>query len=142
MTAAATTPPARRAGGSARRAVTVTAAVALAGVLLATLGIVLAARPVHTPTQDCGSAAAFLMRGDVDELVDPDDPPAGITAAEARNNNDTPCQERAANQARPGGFLVAGGTALAVASLLAEVVVRLRHRRRGARTADPASPAS
>ncbi|MCU1496191.1 MAG: hypothetical protein JWM47_144 [Acidimicrobiales bacterium] len=123
----------RRAGAPGRRAVKITAAVALAGIVLAALGIFLATRPVHTPTQDCGTAGGFLLRGGVNEFVDPADPPEGTTAAEARDNNATPCQERAANQVRPAGALVVGGTAVALVSLFVEFALRLRLRRRARR---------
>lgn len=126
----ASAPSPRRAAGTGQRLVTATAVVALVGVLVALLGIVLATRPLRTPTQDCGTAASFLLRGGVDELVNPDDPTPGTTAAEARDNNARPCQERAAARARPAGALVVGGVAVALVSLSIESAVRFGRSRR------------
>ncbi len=129
------------------RIVRATAAVALVGVLVALLGLALGLRPLATPTQDCGTAATFLLHGRVNEFVDPADPPAGITRAEAEANNAEPCQERAGNRALPAGLLVVGGTTVGVLALLTEAVVRFRvhraaNRQRGTAPAEPSEPAA
>ncbi len=90
----------------------ITAAVALLGVLVALVGLGLGLRPLATPTQDCGTAATFLLQGLPNEYVDPSNPPEGITRAEAEANNAEPCQERAGNRALPAGVLVVGGVTL------------------------------
>lgn len=113
--------PARPRG---RRAVQITAVVATVGVLLALAGLASSARPLSTPTQDCGTALTYLTQGRVNEFVDPDDPPAGVTKAEALANEADPCQERAANRARPAGALVIGGTLLALVALIVEGFLR------------------
>lgn len=97
---------------------------ALMGVLLALGGIALAARPLHTETQDCGSAGSFLLDGGVNEFVDPANPPTGVTSAEAKANNIQPCQERAANRGWPAGILVVGGTLAALIALIVEAIAR------------------
>ena len=107
-----------------------TAVFALMGVLLAFVGIALAARPLHTETQDCGSAGSFLLDGRVNEFVDPANPPTGVTSAEAKANNVQPCQQRAANRGWPAGILVVGGTFAALTALIAEVIVRATFGRR------------
>lgn len=107
-----------------RRAVRVTASVATVGVLVALVGLALSARPLSTPTQDCGTALTFLAQGRVDEFVDPADPPAGLTRADALANAANPCQERAANRARPAGALLVGGTLLALAMAVVEGSIR------------------
>lgn len=113
------TPPAR---GS--RFVRATAITALLGALLALAGIWVATRPVTTPVQDCGSAAAFLLDGRVDQLADPEDPPEGLTRAAVVDNNDRPCQERAAAQAGPGAVMIVAGTALGLLAGLVEALGR------------------
>ncbi|HEX2575068.1 MAG TPA: hypothetical protein VHK88_01880 [Aquihabitans sp.] len=123
-------PPAAPPGS---RTVRLTAAVALVGVLVAVVALGLALRPLETPTQDCGTALTYLLDGRIDELVDPEDPPAGVTRAEAQANNREPCQERAAARALPAGAALVGGTLVAVVAVGIEFVVRLRlagaHRR-------------
>lgn len=104
--------------------------IAAAGILLALLGTWIAVQRVETPLQDCGVAAAYLLDGRVDVYGDPDDPPAGRTAAEVIDNNERPCQERAANQARPGAILVVAGTGVALLAALVEVLLRWRWRAR------------
>ena len=106
------------------RVVRVTSLVAFLGILLAVAGLVLAAQPLHTETQNCGTAGSFLLDGRVNEFVDPTQPPAGITSAEAKANNAEPCQERAANRAWPAGILVVAGTLVALLSLTGEFMVR------------------
>lgn len=124
-------PPADRAEPTRRlRTVRVTAVVAFVGVLLALLGLGLSARPLATPTQDCGTAFTFLVTGQLDQFVDPANPPEGVTEAEAEANNAEPCQERAAARAVPAGALVIGGTLLGLAALLAESTVRFVAARR------------
>ena len=90
-------------------AVTVTAWVALLGLVVAAVGAVVLLLPLSTPTQNCGTSAGFLLDGRVNVFVDPEAPPAGITKADALDNNAKPCQERAANRARPAGIAVVGG---------------------------------
>lgn len=108
--------------------VTVMAWVALVGLVVAFVGVGIMLLPLSTPTQDCGTAAGFLLDGRVDEVVNPDDPPAGITKDEALDNNANRCQERAANRARPAGLAVVGGTLLGLIAVLTEAVVRWRWR--------------
>lgn len=116
------------------RRLQVTAAVATLGVVVALVGLGLSARPLATPTQDCGTALTFLAAGRVDEFVDPGNPPEGVTRAEAEANNDEPCQERAADRAVPAGLAVVGGTAVGLLAAGVEGLLRLRlgraqHRR-------------
>lgn len=108
--------------------VTTMAWVALAGLVVALIGIGVLLLPLQTPTQDCGTAAGFLLNGRVNELVNPDDPPAGITKADALDNNTKPCQERAANRALPAGVAVVGGTLIALIAVAVEAIVRWRWR--------------
>jgi hypothetical protein len=116
-----------------QRAVQITAITALAGVVAALVGLALVARPLRTPTQDCGTALTFLVSGGVNEYVDPSNPPEGITAADAEDNNADPCQERAGDRALPALLLVVGGTAIGVGALIAEWSLRDRMRRRAHR---------
>ncbi len=118
-------PPRAAAPLRGARAVRVTAIVALVGVLLALLGLGIGALPLQTQTQDCGTAASFLLDGRLNQLVDPANPPKAVTAAEAKANNAKPCQERAANRAWPAGILVVGGTLLALVALVVEVTIRV-----------------
>lgn len=108
------------------RGLRVTALVATLGVVVALIGLAQSARPLATPTQDCGTALTFLAGGRVDEFVDPADPPAGVSRAEAEANNAEPCQERAAARALPAGIAVVGGTALGLLAVGIEGLVRLR----------------
>ena len=126
-----------RARGS--RFVQVTAIAAVLGVIVALAGIWVATRPVSTPVQDCGAAAAFLLDGRVNVFADPEDPPVGLTRAQVVDNNDRPCQERAANQAAPGAVMIVAGTLIGLVAATVEVLGRwsLRHR---ARTSVPAPP--
>jgi len=98
--------------------------------VLAAVGLFVATRTVRTPLQDCGAAAAFLLDGRVDVVGDPDAPPAGATRADVVDNNGRRCQERAADQARPGALLILVGTGLGLAAAGAEALVRWRWRRR------------
>ncbi|CAN5519080.1 hypothetical protein BH10ACT1_BH10ACT1_06620 [soil metagenome] len=110
----------------------ITAVVATLGIVIALVGIGLASRPLSTPSQDCGTAVSFLLGGRLNEFVDPGNPPKGVTRAEAEDNNADPCQERAANQARPAGVLVLLGALVALAALLTEFSARYRlHRKAG-----------
>lgn len=102
--------------------------------LLALVGTWIATRAVQTPLQDCGVSAAFLLDGRVNLYADPDDPPAGRSQAEVLDNNDRPCQERAANQARPGALLIVAGTALGLGALIVELLLRSRWRARARRS--------
>lgn len=124
-----TPPPLRGSRAPGARLVRATAALSLVGVLVALLGIGLALRPLSTPTQDCGTAASFLLQGRANEFVDPSNPPEGITAAQAEANNAEPCQERAGNRALPAGALVVGGTVLGLVAVLVESVTRFRLHR-------------
>ncbi|MEO6989623.1 MAG: hypothetical protein ABI239_13365 [Aquihabitans sp.] len=108
--------------------VTATAWVALAGLVVAFIGLGVLLRPLHTPTQDCGTAAGFLLDGRVNEFVNPDAPPAGITKAEALANNAKPCQERAGNRALPAGIAVVVGTLIGLIAVAVEAIVRWRWR--------------
>ncbi len=112
-----------------RRRAQVTAAVALVGILVSLIGLGLLVRPLATPVQDCGTAASFLLRGGTDVLVDDEHPPRGVTRAEARANNASPCQERAANRARPAATLVVLGVLVALLALMVELVMRVRWHR-------------
>jgi hypothetical protein len=107
----------------------ITAAAALAGVIVALLGLAVVALPLRTPVQDCGTAASFLLAGRLNTLVDEADPPKGTSRAEARDNNDDPCQERAADRALPAAVAVALGILLGVAAGLTEATARLHWRR-------------
>lgn len=111
------------------RMLRVVAVVALVSVVVAGLGLVIGTRPLRTPTQDCGTAFAFLLGGRQNEYLDPNDPPEGVTAREATANNERPCQERAANRAWPAGVLVVGGTLVGIVALLVDWVARFRYRR-------------
>lgn len=116
-------------------ALRLTAAIATIGVVAALVGVFLVARPLRTPTQDCGTALTFLLRGRLNEYVDPANPPRGVTAAEAEANNADPCQERAGDRGIPALALVAGGTALGIGAVVAEFSMRIRLRRRAHRAA-------
>ena len=103
--------------------------VATVGVVAALLAAVWVMLPLRTETQDCGTPFTFLVNGRVNEYVNPEDPPTGVTRAEAEANNADPCQERAANRALPALIVVAAGTATALAALVTEVSSRFRARR-------------
>lgn len=105
-----------------------TAWVALAGLVVAFIGMAVLLRPLRTPIQDCGTAIGFLLDGRVDEVANPDDPPEGTTEADVADNNAERCQERAANRARPAGVAVVGGTLIALIAVLVEIIVRWRWR--------------
>ena len=124
-----TPPPLRGARVPGARLVRITAAVALVGVLVALVGLALGLRPLATPTQDCGTAATFLLQGRANEYIDPANPPEGITRAEAEANNAEPCQERAGNRALPAGVMLVGGVTVAVVALLVEGAARFRLHR-------------
>ena len=104
--------------------------VALVGIVVALMGIGLVSRPLSTPTQDCGTALTFLLDGEPNQWVSVENPPDGVTADQARANNDHPCQERAANQARPAAVLVFLGTLVALTAAITEAVTRNLDRRR------------
>ncbi|MEZ5177453.1 MAG: hypothetical protein R2746_03995 [Acidimicrobiales bacterium] len=140
-------PPLRGSWPPGARLVRATAIVGFVAVLVALVGLALGLRPLSTPTQDCGTAASFLLRGKVNVFVDPSNPPEGITRAEAEANNAEPCQERAANRAKPAGALVVGGTFVGLVALLVEWVARFRlhraaNRRLGAPAPSPGADAS
>ena len=108
----------------------VTAIVALIGVLVAVAAIIYAGRPLRTPTQDCGTAATFLIDGRVNVFLDPARPPEGVTAKDIAANAARPCQERAADRALPAGIATVAGTLVALVALAVEFFVRLRLHRR------------
>ena len=122
-----------------RRTAARTAGVAFVGIVVALAGLVQLVRPLATPVQDCGTAAGFLLHGRPNLYVDPADPPKGVTAAEAEANNALPCQERAANRARPAATAIVVGCLVAVAALLLEWLLRLRWARADRR--EPPAPA-
>lgn len=125
-------PPARPGSTGLTRA---TAIIATIGVVVALLGIGLLLRPVETPTQDCGTALGFLLDGRVNELVSETDPPKGITPAEAKANNASPCRDRVADAAKPAAVLFGAGLVAALGATIVELVVRFAAwRRRGYRT--------
>jgi hypothetical protein len=101
-----------------------TALVAAIGVVVALVGLGLLARPVSTPTQDCGATLLFLLDGRTNEFIDPNDPPTGVTPEEAVANNERPCRDRVADAARTPVVLVAAGLASALGALLVEVAAR------------------
>lgn len=110
--------------------VRVPAIVAAFGLVIVLGGVFQATRTVETPLQDCGVAAAFLIDGRMNVVADPSNPPDGHTSADVRSNNDKPCQERAANQARPGAVAIVVGLFVISVAALSEVVFRRRLRRR------------
>lgn len=101
-----------------------TAVIATIGVVVALAGLVLLLRPVTTPTQDCGTSLAFLLEGRDNEFVSETDPPAGITKAEAKANNATPCRERVAERTEPAAVLLVAGLVSALLATTTEVAVR------------------
>ncbi|WP_426574965.1 hypothetical protein [Aquihabitans sp. McL0605] len=110
-----------------------TAVVAFVGVIAAVLGFGLLLRSVSTPTQDCGTVIGFILDGRVNVFVDPADPPKGVTAAEAKANNDRPCRERVADQAKAPAIMLVSGLGIAFVAALVEVTHRSflwRRRRR------------
>lgn len=115
-----------------RRLARVTPAVAVAGVVLALVGLAVAFAPLRTPVQDCGTAGTFLLDGRVDVAVDVAHPPKGVTRAEARSHAADPCQERAADRARPAAMAIFAGTLAGLAAAAVEVLARLRWHRRAA----------
>lgn len=123
-----------------------TAVIATIGVVVALLGIGILLLPVSTPTQDCGTSLGFLLDGRVNEFVSVDDPPAGITPAEALANNETPCRDRVADRVKPAAVLIGAGLVAALGATVAEITIRLlrRSKRRrppiGATTARAEAP--
>lgn len=132
-------PDAAPARPAAHGVVAATAVIATIGVVVALIGLGLMLRTVSTPTQDCGTSLAFLLQGRVNVFVSVDDPPEGITSAEAEANNAEPCRDRVADQVKPAAVLFVAGLIAAVGAALTEVVIRsvgwLR-RRKAARAAD------
>ena len=115
--------------GSSRRTPrvhAVTALLATFGVVVACFGLYRGLQPVATPSQDCGTAFGFLMRGELNEYVDPAAPPKGVTAAEAEANNAEPCQERAAQRAKPAAGVAVAGILFAFVASLTDLGVRAR----------------
>jgi hypothetical protein len=125
-----------------------TAIVATAGVVVMLIGLGLALRTVHSPIQDCGTVAGFLLDGRSDRLVDPSDPDDGITRSAAEAAIRRGCHERVTDAAKAPGVLMAGGLVVAVLGAGTEVVDRSwrRHRRRHPRARrrprPPVSPSS
>lgn len=119
-----------------------TAVIATVGVVVALLGLALVFRTVSTPTQDCGTAIGFLLDGRVNVFVSEDDPPAGITPAEAKANNAEPCRERVADATKPAAILFGAGMVAAIGAAVVEMTVRCRgwlQRRRARRAAATAA---
>ncbi len=100
------------------RLLRVTALIAAIGVVVALVGAGLFLRPIQTPTQDCGTVAAFLLQGRSDAPADPDHHPT------------KPCSERVADAVGPGAVLVGAGVVAALGALMVEVVARNLARRR------------
>lgn len=119
----------------------ITAIVATAGVVALLVGLGLALRTVHSPVQDCGTVAGFLLDGRSDRVVDPGDPKDGITRAAAEAAIARGCRARVADAAKAPGYLMAGGLVVAVLGAGVEVVDRSwrRHRRRHPRRVNPSS---
>lgn len=115
---------------STPRSLRVTAIVAFIGFLLVVWGLVVVSRPVRTPLQDCGSPAAFLIDGRVHRWVDPSDPPEGVTEAEIAEHDAHPCQERAANRARPAALALIAGLIVIGGAAATEAILRWRLRGR------------
>jgi hypothetical protein len=115
----------------------VTPVIATIGVAVALVGLLLVLRPVSTPTQDCGTALAFLLEGRVNEFVSETDPPEGVTKAEAKANNAEPCRVRVADRTEPAAVLFGAGMVAALGATFTEIVVRLQGwlRRRKAQRA-------
>lgn len=142
----ATAPPAAEpAPASARPGPTgifqATAIIATIGVVVALIGLGLLFLPVQTPTQDCGTSIGFLLDGRVNELVSETDPPAGITPAEAKANNASPCRSRVADRTKPAAVLFGAGMVAALGAATTEVAIRSTRRFRRRRVPPPA-PAS
>src|SRR5690625_2502205 len=116
-----------------------TAIAAFLGLIPIPAGLFTLTRPVSTPLQSCGSAGAFLLEGRVDQPVNPSDPPEGVTDEQIRDHLEHPCQERAANRARPAAAAIVAGLAIITVAGLTEVGVRWRRRvtRRRARHVRP-----
>jgi uncharacterized membrane protein HdeD (DUF308 family) len=112
------------------RTVRTTSRIAAVAALVALLGLLALLRPVSTPTQDCGLAGAFLLDGRTDVFIDPTDPPEGVTAEQAEDNNERPCRTRVVEVARVPALAVVVGTAVGLVAGLVEVVVRLSARQR------------
>ncbi len=93
-------------------------------VLVALAGLFLGTRPLATPTQDCGTPFTFLLRGRLDEFHDPAQPPPGATSAEVEANNSEPCQQRAADRARPAAIVMVGATTVGAGAALVDLGVR------------------
>ncbi len=140
-----TTPPPHPATGAPGppRVLHATAVVAAIGTVLALVGLALLLRPVQTPVQDCGTVAGFLLDGRTNELVDPANPPKGITRAEAEANNREPCRDRVADAAKPGAAIFVLGLVTATVAAAIELGVRgaLWRRRRAARRRPTTEPA-
>ena len=116
-----------------RRTARTTGVIACVGMVLSLLGVAALIRPLSTPVQDCGTASSFLLRGGANQYVDPADPPKGVTKIEAEANNELPCQERAANRARPAGLLILAGALVTIIALFTEWILRLRWHRANVR---------
>ena len=101
-----------------------TAVIATIGVVVALVGLAMLLRPVTTPTQDCGTSLAFLLEGRVNEFVSVDDPPAGVSAADAEANNAEPCRVRVGERAKPAGVLLLAGLTAAIGAAVVELSVR------------------
>ena len=120
----ATPSPADPAPAPPRGLLRVTPIVATVGVVVALVGLLLLLRPVTTPTQDCGTALGFLLDGRVNEIASVEDPPEGITPAEAKANKERPCRVRVVDQATPALIAFGAGLLVAVVAALTEIVAR------------------
>lgn len=134
--AAAPSPPRRR--GVLRA----TAVVATVGVLVALVGVVVLALPVHAPLQDCGTTFTYLFDGKVDTLGDPAKPPKGHSSADVRANNAKTCHDRVVDKAKPAAVLLLGGLAVALAATATEMAARWRLSRRDRRPHAPRRPSA
>lgn len=101
---------------------------------LTAAGLVFGTVPVRTPkVQDCGAPLAFVITGRVDSFVDPNNPPRGITAAQARAANRKPCRKRVAPRMVGSGALLLGGLVVGVTGVGMLLIGRSARRRAHAR---------
>ena len=112
------------------RVISVTPVFAAIALALILIGAVVLSIPVENPkVQDCGAPVVFVLSGRPDVLVDPDNPPDGLTKAEAEAANDQRCQARVAERAVPGGILVAAGLLIGLVAAVVEWLARIARRR-------------
>lgn len=132
--------PADRPGLRRSTILRATPIIALVGLLPLLLGLFTLTRTVSTPLQRCGSVGAFLLEGRTALRVDPDDPPEGATEAQIRDHRAHPCQERAANRARPAATGIVLGLAIITIAGLTETGIRWSLRARLRRHFDAVHP--